>query len=464
MRTSTAGCLMTLFLLAGATSGHAADKPISGAKLVLSRSSSGAEKLTFVSKDVGFLFPSIGGGDDPSAGGASVTLVSPLEAPVAFAVPAGIGNPGWNVKERATLDSYRFTNGLAPGGPSVVRSAKLREKRGIKIVARGTGLALTAPQGSVAIRITTGTLRNCALFDAATVLHDEPGRFIARGAIAGSGDCSDASLGAPPTTTTTLAPGCGDGIVEADEQCDGTTCNADPSGEVDACFPPGDPNQCQCCSTEGHFCSEGSFSNGPVPCCAGLRCEVQFVIGAQGNGFCTTSPCNSYGSVCGGGDCCDGLVCLPPAPGFPLLVCDTLPTTTTTTTTTLPPVCGNGIIEGSEQCDGAATGACVAPQSGCFPPGDPSQCTCCSHQHCVNGQGCCAGETCIPDGGHLPTGDTGLCTAGCDPNIVCSATGVGCCPEPWFSCSGVCCALTGGSCASNPCCSPTATCVDGVCQ
>src|SRR5262249_45673323 len=54
-------------------------------------------------------------------------------------------------------------------------------------------------------------------------------------------------------------------------------------------------------------------------------------------------------------------------------------TTTSSTTTTIVAVCGNAVVEGSEQCDGAADPSCAAGgRSGCFPSGGPKQCKCCT--------------------------------------------------------------------------------------
>jgi hypothetical protein len=457
-------------VLADAMLGHAVDRPISGTKLVITRSSAGSEKLTFVSKDVGFLFPAIGGGDDPSAAGASVTVVSPLEPPVTLAIPPGVGNPGWSAKDRTTLDAYQFANGAAPAGPSVVRSARLREKRGIKIVARESGLALAAAQGSVGIRITTGTLRSCARFDAATIVVDQPNRFVAHGAIATSlADCSDASLGAPPI--------CGDGVVEGTERCDGTVGCTVPATGVSGCFAPNSPNECQCCGQDGEICYQGGVYGPPVDCCPGLRCDYKFQIGRQGFGICTTSTCGGLASLCGGDDCCEGLVCMAP-PGYPVDFC-TYPTvtTTTTTSTTLPPVCGDGTVEGTEQCDGAACDPFL--RNGCFPPGDALECQCCSTLQCYFGSfgvplPCCPGLNCENDGNVPPGGDPGV---GSCTTATCAALQHACAPGFLACCDGLVCAAPfgqptpmptyclvppGGACTTNAECVYPA-CVDGVC-
>src|SRR5262245_24170826 len=79
----------------------AAEQPIGASRLFLHRSSSGLEKLAFVSKDPAFLFPAIGGPDDPTpsgSGGLVVELFSPsTPAGVALDAPGGVGLPGWSV-------------------------------------------------------------------------------------------------------------------------------------------------------------------------------------------------------------------------------------------------------------------------------------------------------------------------------------------------------------------------------
>src|SRR5262249_25514844 len=67
-----------------------------------------------------------------------------------------------------------------------------------------------------------------------------------------------------PTTPPPPPPVCGDGQLESaeGEQCDGdqlgNACNV-LEGET-ACFPPGDPHQCQCCIPPG---GQGTLSGSP---------------------------------------------------------------------------------------------------------------------------------------------------------------------------------------------------------
>jgi hypothetical protein len=190
----------------------AADKPVSGQKLQLKRSSSGKEKLVFLTKDPSFLFPAIASADNPASGapgGMTIELFSQTEpsAP-SLAVPPGVGNPGWKIVDGG-VDSYKYTNKSAPAGPSPVKVAILKQGKMIKITAAEMGLALAATQGRVAIRVTTGSLRSCAVFGPGSIKRDAAGNFMAvRAPVPAITDCSNASLsGVATTTTTTTVPG-----------------------------------------------------------------------------------------------------------------------------------------------------------------------------------------------------------------------------------------------------------------
>lgn len=189
----------------------AADKPISGKKLQLKRSSSGKEKLTFQSKDPAFLFPAIASADNPatgSPGGLRVELfaLGTMQSAV-LDVPPGVGKPGWKVSDGNT-DQYKYTNSDSPLGPSPLKTAQLKQGKMIKLSGKEVGLVLAAAQGGIAIRITTGSLRNCAVFGQASIKRDQANEFNAANAPAPAiPDCSNASLGlATTTTTTTVAP------------------------------------------------------------------------------------------------------------------------------------------------------------------------------------------------------------------------------------------------------------------
>ncbi|MFN8546033.1 MAG: hypothetical protein U0807_17780 [Candidatus Binatia bacterium] len=195
-RLSAVACMIVAF----STAAHAVDRPIAGHQLLLKRSRSGKEKLLFVSKDPGFLFPAIGSPtDDPitgSPGGAQLDLIAVSGTARAFlSLPNVAGKPGWTAKP-GTVDQYKFVNPLAPAGISPIKTAVLKEGKLLKIVAAVTGLDLASPLGGVAVRFVTGTLRSCAFFEPETVVKDEPGLFVARYSAASAlADC-DLDLGA----------------------------------------------------------------------------------------------------------------------------------------------------------------------------------------------------------------------------------------------------------------------------
>jgi hypothetical protein len=131
-------------------------------------------------------------------------------------------------------------------------------------------------------------------------------------------------------------------------------------------------------------------------------------------------------------------------PGTAKILC--APIATSTTTTTAPPVCGNGIVEPPESCDGAACPGVAG--GGCYPPGDPAECTCCVADGNCKGPfdllPCCDREaTCI-----VYSPDDGVCfkeTACTSPSD---------CPPP-TTCGGpgFCCFPTGAFCGNGaPCC------------
>jgi hypothetical protein len=134
-----------------------------------------------------------------------------------------------------------------------------------------------------------------------------------------------------------------------------------------------------------------------------------------------------------------------------------IPTTTSTTTTTStvpPPVCGNGVVEGSEECDIVATAACMGAElEACAPPGGPQECTCCTVGQCQFDLGpqlpCCPGYRCSqvsPPVPHLEAVCVKECTqqADCPPTESC--LNGECAPYP--------------PCSQPADCTPPATCLD----
>jgi hypothetical protein len=338
-------------------------------------------------------------------GGALVELFSVTQpAGAALTVPAGRGDPGWSAK-MGTPSVHRFRNHAAPDAFSPVSTLLLKEGRALTVAARATGLALTAPQSSVAVRITTGTLRNCAIFVPATVRKDGAGLFYARDAPAPAiADCSNESLVAGLAV-------CGDGIISAPlEECEGT--NLDRCFNPDlSCRPPGFSGACVCCVMD----VAGIEPDSGVPCCnpfsinppsfhstqcLSTRCDPPFT--------CDPNVCQPDGNCCTpfGGTCHFVIPLVPCCAGLECRGCD--PST----------------------CDGYAIQCCVPDGDPCSNDGD-----CCS-QHC----GLLSG-TCDPcrGGGGLCTNPFECCSLSCTSNL-CDA----CAP------SGVYC-LSGATCCSGSC-------------
>jgi hypothetical protein len=316
-------CFWVLVALLTTGLATAEDRPIAAARLVLKRSLEGRERLVFVSKDPHFLFPTVGGADDPSAGspgGALLELFSQNEGRAAFHVPAGVGDPGWVVNEHR--HAYRFLDRSAPGGASAVRVVRLEEGRLLDLSGRAVGLPLAGPQGLVAVRITTGGLRNCALFDVTTVERDQARVFRASHADASAlPDCSDDSLSpihcegsGAPTCGGRCPPGstCGTRdlhtcvCIAASQAC-GTTgpvCNGEcPAGEE--CMPIGGFPVLNCGCLPAGSVPCGLFTcNGGCP--AGQECNL-FVSSFPGLDGCQCGPPGPCGG--GGDDCPAGFVC-----------------------------------------------------------------------------------------------------------------------------------------------------------
>ena len=159
--------------------------PVAGTKLVIKKAASGKETLIFVTKDPTVYVPPFGGPDDPTTIQTQIDVYSPPEQTSSFdiTVPAGVGKPGWQTSPTPT-PTYLFKNPSAPAGISKVKFIKLRGGKGLKIVARATGLSMTTPLGAagIAFRLSPfggGTPVICAHFGAATVKKDAPPVFSA---------------------------------------------------------------------------------------------------------------------------------------------------------------------------------------------------------------------------------------------------------------------------------------------
>jgi hypothetical protein len=190
-----------LTMIAGlVVSAAAADFPIGARTLKIRAKASGAT-LTFVSRDANAPFPAIGSADDPATGtlgGVVVELFSSNNGSGSMNVPPGLGKPGWQAK-LATISQYKFTNSAAPAAPSPVKTLSIRQGKQLKIVAKDVPVPLQNAHGTLAIRVTMGTLRACAFFGPQTITKDVPGSFIGKNAVVTAlPDCDDETLGNPP--------------------------------------------------------------------------------------------------------------------------------------------------------------------------------------------------------------------------------------------------------------------------
>ena len=406
--TPLAAALVVSFLVPCA-SAQTFDRPIDGNKLALKRTGTSA-KLVFVSRDPDFLFPAIGSADDPatgSPGGAAIELFSLNEGQATINVPPGTGDPGWTVTPAAT-PRYRFRNLLAPAGISPVRVAVLRQGTLLKLVAKDAGLPLAVPQGAVGIRITMGTLRNCARFAGSTIRKDEAGAFVASHATPDGVlfDCSDASMnGQPPACG--VGP-CGVGTCTGDGVCTPTLAGCQcispsspcgetapacsgtcPAGEECATIGPGPFPGCGCIPVGSTPCGSPGPPTCGGACPSGTTCEPIILPPIFGGAL----GCNCAGpGDCGAGgvDCPNGFACalMPPNPSCTPIPCGgTYPTCGGT--------CGSG-------------GECQAFKAESPPNPALTLCVCAVPAPCDAG---CGGYTC---------GIGEVCTVQTQPSTSCS--------------------------------------------
>jgi hypothetical protein len=385
-------------LLVGRDACWAADVPVMGTKVVLKRSASG-EKLVLLVRDAALAVPAPGDPSDPAQNsGLAVALIAriaPWQQPVLFA-PSGFGTPGWSARAHAA-GRYVYRNSEAPAGPSSVRRVRF-DAKGLKIVARGIGLALAEPQEAVAVIVAMGEARACTVFEGDTVRRDQPGVFIARHAPAPTvTDCLDIdALLAPPCE---ISETCG-GVCPGNGVCGGNPILG-----------------CVCASPDQPCGDTAPVCNGECP--AGEECAN---IGGVPSPSCGCLPAGSTGCgtvdpVCGDGDCPDGLTCQ---------------------------------LTTFECCGGVSLSACGCGTTD--PPDPPCGGTCPDSWQCVIGPGI---ELCIP---FFCSGGSGAPTCGgtCPAPFLCTPL-VGQCfciepctgGSPYPTCDGTCTDPT-ATCRADP--------------
>lgn len=299
-------------------------------------------------------------------------------------MPAGAGKPGWTAHTTGT-PLYKFNNPLAPDGISVVKTAALKQGRSFKFTAR-QGLALTPlTLRAIAIRITVGSTRNCALYGPVGVRTVNGKTYLIAKKVPApepvSGDCSDASLGLPDcdqASATACEGYCqgtgicvdgGSGCMCA-APCGGTAPTCDgvcPTGEE--CFAGATTTGCACLPAGSTPCGATG-----TPTCGGNCVAGEWCRNIIGECRCIDEP------ACAA--CPSGFTCLPSLPP-PLYTC--APDTCAGTYPTCGGSCGSGGV-----CRPAVSGAgddqtnCV-----CALPGDCE--TTCGGMDCPSGEVCHAG-------------------------------------------------------------------------
>jgi hypothetical protein len=167
MRKAILAALVAAPLLGG--SADAAVQMLPGKRLVAR--SGAAERFVFVTTTA-VSAPARGGPDDPVVAGAVLQIINPTTQEYAnFPLPAA----SWSGNGAGTTYRYRDPAGA-------VQTVVLRAGRRLRIRGRAVGITLNeASQGSLGLNLVSGGQQYCAVFGG-SVLRDEPGRFIARGA------------------------------------------------------------------------------------------------------------------------------------------------------------------------------------------------------------------------------------------------------------------------------------------
>jgi hypothetical protein len=278
-----------------------------------------------------------------------------------------------------------------------------------------------------------------------------------------------------------LSPNCGNGVIDAGEDCDPvanpTGCN---TGE--RCVPAGAEDECTCVEQGSGTCGDGTIESGeacdpsavPTGCPAGMTCGSDCTCSDQSGNQCegTCSPACTAGQscrcACASGTCGNGVrdpgeQCDPmanPSGCATGMICGEPGTAQQCTCFTQSGTCGNGILDPGEACDPALPNTCD-PGEVCLSSGAMA-CTCgAPPSNCGNGliewgeqcdpaanpTGCAAGQTCAGRGS--PRACT--CVSGSPGGAFCGNGMI----DPGEQCDP---AASPTGCAANQTCSGQCTC------
>ena len=187
--------VLSTAVVASAARASATDYPVAGKLLTLRHNEAGSGALTIELRDPAIPVPAVDGPDDPSLAGLGITVFGGGQGDIvpSGALPGRLPG-GWltpRVSPKSVVFNYHATAAAGDG----VRTVVLRTGPVLKLRIASSLLNLVPPEGAVAVRLTWGSVRVCALFDGAAVRFNDNHRFVARDADAPAiADCDDATL------------------------------------------------------------------------------------------------------------------------------------------------------------------------------------------------------------------------------------------------------------------------------
>ncbi len=206
--------------------------------------------------------------------------------------------------------------------------------------------------------------------------------------------CNNGSCQTDPSTQTPAAS-CGDGIInQTSEQCDGSALNSKTCSSINAATPYGTLKCSNSCRYDTSGCS-GTDPNAPV--CGNGKLESW--EGCEGTNF--------------GNNTCASVNSSKPYGTLKCINCQ-IDVSGCSATDPNAPVCGNGIIQTGEQCDGTNFGGKTCASVNAATPNGSLKCTACQ----LDASGCSAPAPAVPvcGNGQLESGEE------CDGSAIGSKT------------------------------------------